>query len=113
MEVYFPGSAQESMGVTLTVSYSTGDVETERLPPVARKEPQWTSRDTDPPTNLLTPNLYCIQEMHGRGMEQKLTEWPSNNQPQLETHSLGKHQSLTLLMILCYACRQESSMAVL
>jgi hypothetical protein len=26
---------------------------------------------------------------------------------QLETQPIGKHQSLTLLMVLCYACRQE------
>ena len=26
---------------------------------------------------------------------------------QLETHPMGKHQSLTLLMILCYAYRQK------
>ena len=31
---------------------------------------------------------------------------------QLETYSMGKHQS-QLLMILCCACRQESSMTVL
>ena len=39
-----------------------------------------------------------------------------NGQPKpvkLETHPMGKHQSLTLLMILCYACRQESSVALL
>jgi hypothetical protein len=35
------------------------------------------------------------------------------NQAQLEIHTIGKHHSLTLLMILCYTCRQESSMAVL
>jgi hypothetical protein len=32
---------------------------------------------------------------------------------QLEIHAMGKHQPLILLMILCYVCRQESSMAVL
>jgi hypothetical protein len=32
---------------------------------------------------------------------------------QLETHPMGKHQSLTLLMILCHACRQEPSITAL
>jgi len=32
---------------------------------------------------------------------------------QVETHAMGKHQSLTPLMILCYAYRQEPSITVL
>ena len=32
---------------------------------------------------------------------------------QLETHPIGKHQSLTLLMTLWYVCKWESSMTVL
>jgi hypothetical protein len=32
---------------------------------------------------------------------------------QLETHPMDKHQFLTLLMVLCYACRQEHSVTVL
>jgi hypothetical protein len=32
---------------------------------------------------------------------------------QLETHPKGKNQFLTLLMIVCYACRQEPSITVL
>ena len=35
-------------------------------------------------------------------MEQKLRERLTNNQ--LETHPMGKHQSLTLLKIFCCAC---------
>ena len=31
---------------------------------------------------------------------------------QLETHAMGTHPSLTLLMISHYACRQEPSMTV-
>ena len=31
---------------------------------------------------------------------------------QIETHSMGKKQSMTLLMIFCYACRQESSITI-
>jgi hypothetical protein len=39
-------------------------------------------------------------------MEQSLGEWPTNNQPNIETHSMDKQQSLTLL-ILCYAYREK------
>jgi hypothetical protein len=40
-------------------------------------------------------------------MEQRLKEWLTNQLAQLETHPMGKHQSLTLLMILCYAGKWE------
>lgn len=32
---------------------------------------------------------------------------------QLAIHPMGKHQSLTVIMIFCYACRQKPTMAVL
>jgi hypothetical protein len=32
---------------------------------------------------------------------------------QIETHPMGKKQSLTLLMILCYACRHDPNITVL
>jgi hypothetical protein len=67
---------------------------------VAIQEPQWSDRDTNSPTKLSTLNLSCLQEMQGQGMEQRLREWPTNNWP-------NGHKSLTLLMILCFACRQE------
>jgi len=46
-------------------------------------------------------------------MTQEFCFWVFIKPAQLEIHPIGKHQSLTLLMILCYACRQKSSMAVL
>jgi hypothetical protein len=33
--------------------------------------------------------------------------------PQIETHNMNKNQSLTLLMIPCYACRQEPSIILI
>ena len=51
----------------------------------------------------------CILSSRNSG-----TEGMANQNPaQLETYPMTKHQSLTQLMILCYVCRQESSMAVL
>jgi hypothetical protein len=39
------------------------------------------------------------------------TEGRANQKPaQLETHLMGKHQSLTLLIALYYTCRHESNM---
>ena len=32
---------------------------------------------------------------------------------QLEIHPMGRNQILTILMILCYACRQEPNVTVL
>ena len=37
----------------------------------------------------------------------------ANKLAKLEAHPMGQHQSLTLLMMLCYTCRQEPTMAVL
>ena len=47
--------------------------------------------------------------MQAQEKEQRPRGWPDQlDQPdQLETHPIGKYQPLTLLMILCYACRQE------
>ena len=44
--------------------------------------------------------------MQGQGMKQRLRKCPTNDQ--LKNSSMGKTQSLTLLMILCYACRKKS-----
>ena len=40
-------------------------------------------------------------------MEQSLRKMGNQQLAQIETHHMGKHQSLTLLMILGYSCRQE------
>jgi hypothetical protein len=51
------GNHQESMGVALAVTHSTGNMRLERLPPVARQEPWWSDMDTSPPTKLSSQNL--------------------------------------------------------
>jgi hypothetical protein len=40
-------------------------------------------------------------------IKQRLRKQPINNRPNLRP--MGKHQSLTLIMILCYTSRQEST----
>jgi hypothetical protein len=77
-----------------------------RTPPVDRQEPQWTDRDTNPPTKLSTQNLSCLQEMQAQGVELRLSKWPLKT-GQLEIHPMDKDQTLTLFMITCYACRQK------
>jgi hypothetical protein len=74
-----------------------------RLPPVARQEPQWNDRDTNPPTKLLTQKYVLSIRNAGTG-DGAETEGKANDYAaQFETYLLGKHQSLTLLMILCSA----------
>ena len=53
------------MKVTLAVIHSTGVTEPEEVPSVARQEPQWSDKDTNPPTKLSAQNLSCLQEMQG------------------------------------------------
>jgi hypothetical protein len=46
--------------------------------------------------------------MQAQGMEQRLREWPTKSWLNLRPISCANtNQSLTLLLILCYACRQE------
>jgi hypothetical protein len=75
-----------------------------RPPPVARQEPQWSNRNINPPTNFW-PKIYLFSKKcrdggwsRDRGNDQAITgpTWdPSHGQE--------------LSMMLCCACRQESS----
>jgi hypothetical protein len=94
-EILESGGTQESMEVTLAM-------EPEKATSVAKQDPQQINKDANPPTKLSTQNLSCLQEIQSKGKEQRLRE-----QAHLETHPMGKYQSLILLIILCYACRQE------
>jgi hypothetical protein len=60
-ETWHKGGTQESRGVFYAVTHSTGTMEPVRLPPVARQEPQWSNRDTNPPTNFL-PKIYPVNK---------------------------------------------------
>jgi hypothetical protein len=54
------------------------------------------------------------QQKEIQEIEQRQREWPTNNWTKLKPiHPMGKNQSLTLLVILFYACRQEPSTPVL
>jgi len=82
--------------------------------PVAIWDPQWRDKDTNPPTRLLTQILFRLQEMQMGGVKQRLSKWPTNNWPNLRPiYLMDKYQYLTLLVILCCACIQETDMAVL
>jgi hypothetical protein len=83
-----------------------------RLPPVASQEPQWRDKDTNPSTKLLTQ--ICLFTRYVGTVDGAETEGiPSQQQAQLETYAIGKHQFLMLLMILCYDYKQKSSVTVL
>ncbi|EDL87993.1 rCG56853, isoform CRA_b [Rattus norvegicus] len=60
------------MEVTLAVTHSIGDMNLKRPPSVARQEPQWSDRDSNPPTKLSTQNVSCLQETQDR-MEHRLS----------------------------------------
>jgi hypothetical protein len=65
-ETWDRGVFQESMGMTLAETHSSGMWKLKRPPPVARQEPHWKNRDTNPPTDLLTENLPCLQEIQAQ-----------------------------------------------
>ena len=82
----------KSKGVTLAETHSSGDMDLKRSPPVTRQEPHWSSRDTNPPTKLLTQTLSCLQKMQRWRMEQRLREWPTNYMPNLRDPPNGQAQ---------------------
>lgn len=57
------------------------------------KRHRFTHKTLNPKFVLPTRNI-------GTKTEQRLREWPTNGWQQLKTHPMGKHHSLTLLMIL-------------
>ena len=93
------------MGMSLAMTHSIGDME-----PGEAASCGWEGtlvknyRDTNPPTKLIlsTRKAGIEDGTETEGMANQLLA-------QLETHLMVKHQSL----ILCYTCRQESSMIVL
>jgi hypothetical protein len=87
------------MGMALAIIHYIWDTEPEETLFIAKQELQWSNWETKLPMKLSTPNLSCLQEMQGQGMEQRLREWPTNNQPNL--------RPIPLWMTLCYACWQE------
>ena len=94
------------MGV-IAVSHYIGDLDLEEAiscsqtgTPVKRQRYQPTHKTFNPKFILSTRNAGTRD---GPETEEKATQ----NQTQHKTYPKGKHQSLTLLMILCYVCRQD------
>ena len=95
------------MGVFLAITHSTGDMKPGKAAFSGQAGTLLEHMDTNPPTVLLTQNL--TWDWDGAETEGMANQYLAH----LETQSMNKPQSMTLLMILCYACRQKSSMAVL
>ena len=57
------GGAQESMGVSLAVTHSIEDMETEKATFYHQAEHQWSDRNINQTTKLSTQNLSCLKEM--------------------------------------------------
>ena len=88
----------------------SSDIWTLKRPhPAARQDPRWRGKDTNRTDNVPTQNVSCLLEMQEKdGAE---NEGIGRLHPaQLETHPIGKHQSLTLLTIY-FVILPESSLA--
>jgi hypothetical protein len=59
-ETWDMGGSQESMGVTLAVTHCIGDMEPEDATSCSQVGTRWSNRDTNPPTKLLTQNLFSL-----------------------------------------------------
>jgi hypothetical protein len=88
------------------------------MPNSGEREPKETtsSRNTGPPGNrwshpstfkISDPELFLSKRNEGTKVEQRLKEWPSSDQSNLE--SIPCTRTLTLLLMLCCICRQELS----
>ena len=86
-------------GVTSAVTHSIGDMEPEEATSCSQAGTPVELQEHQPTHE--TFNLKFTLSRKNAGMEQRLGKWPTNNPPNLRPILLEKHQSLTLLMILC------------
>lgn len=80
--------------------------------PVDRQGPPVEGWGHKPTFKIFDPELFRskeIQDRNGAEIKGKVIQWLAK----LGIYPMGDHQTLTLLLMLCYACRQEPSMAVL
>jgi hypothetical protein len=75
-------------------------------PPVVRLGPPVERWGHQPTHKIFNPKLFLCKRNAGTKMEQSLKEWLTSDP------WTGKHQSLTLLLLLCCICRQEPCMAI-
>ena len=113
-ETWDKRNAQKSMGWLKLWLTTLGIWNLKKPPPVVRQEPWWNDKDTNPPTKLSTQNLSCLQQMQtdtGDGAEtERMT---TNIRPNLKPFPWPSNNPWQDLTVLCYACSQESSRAVL
>lgn len=53
------------MGMTISVTYYSADMEPEVANCYIQKEPHWNNKDTKPPTKLSAQVFSCLREMQG------------------------------------------------
>lgn len=56
-----------------------GDIKPGKAASCSWEGTQYSDKDTNLPTNLLTQNVFCLQEMQGLEMELRLREGTNNN----------------------------------
>ena len=66
-----------------------------------------------PTHKTFNPKFVLATRCAGIKIEKRLKKWPTNDWPSLRPLHGKKNQTLTLLMILCYTCRQEPSITVI
>lgn len=72
----------------------------------------WWIRNINSPAKFSSQNLSCPKNNAGTWDGAETEGMISQQQAQLDTHPMGKHRSLTVLIKLCYACKQKPSMTI-
>jgi hypothetical protein len=94
------------VGVTLAVTQYIGHMEPEEVTSCSQTGTITMEQQGQQPTHKTFTTKFILSTRNvgiedGAGTEGATSQYWA----QLETHPLGKHQSLTLLMILCYVFR--------
>jgi hypothetical protein len=96
------------MGVFLSMTHNIGNTEPEVASSCSHAGNPAERGRHQPPHKTFKPKFILCTRNAGTGDGAET----DGRAKQFETHPMGKHQSLTLLVILCYACRQKPSMCL-
>ena len=103
------GGSQDSLGVTLSKWPTVEIWNLKRLTPVVRQVERLTRT-----YRTFNPKLFrsLKKKMQGQKLSRKWRKgYPVTSK--IGIHPMGRHQTLKVFLMLCCACRQEPSMAVL
>lgn len=89
---------------------SEGDIETEVATTCIQERPPEDGRGHQYSNKIFNPKFILPTRCSGIKMEKRLRAQPMT--PLLEIHSVWLSQLLTLLMTVCYVCRQEPNITI-